>query len=156
MPHFHCFCLHFFAEQQAPSLAQACVSALHQLSCAQWGLSIDMHDDAICLCFCKVVLLVLNWSAGHIFSQIAVLIDHVSHVGAAVAVTNQIPPCDETALVSYSTDPLYKRAESCWSGQLAALQARAGWCGDVVTGCRRGNGHWETSSSSATFTVRRC
>ncbi len=115
-----------------------------------------MHGDAIRLCFCKVVLLALNLSAGQIFSQVAVLMGHVSNVGAAVAVTNQSTACDETAFVSYFTKTLYKRTKSCWSGQLAALQARAAWCADVVTWCRRGNGHWETSSSSATFTARRC
>ena len=56
-----------------------------------------MHDEAVCLCFCKLVLWALCLSAGHILSQAAVLIGHVFHLGAAQAVTNQFTPCDETA-----------------------------------------------------------
>lgn len=67
-----------------------------------------MHGDANRLCFCKVVLLALNLSAGHIFSQVAVLIRHVSDVGAAVAVTNQFTLCDEIAIVSYQQRPNLK------------------------------------------------
>jgi len=32
-----------------------------------------MHGEAVCLCFCKVVLLALNLSAGHIFGKTAAL-----------------------------------------------------------------------------------